>query len=357
MQWEHRFIKERNLDRIVVHGRLFYHGGNPDLKEVAFLEYRSLGNSGLKVSALCLGTMQFGWSADEPASHTIMSAALDAGINFIDTADVYSRWVAGNPGGVSEQIIGNWLKKSGVRREDIIIATKVRGVMGEAVTSQGLSRHHIIAAAEASLRRLQTDYIDLYQLHWPDDETPLEETLAALDALVNAGKVRYIGCSNFPAWLLMKALWISDVRHLARFDSLQPHYSCVHRAEFEREMQDACLKQGLGVIPYSPLAGGFLTGKYRRDTPLPASDRAGGIRKRYMNEQGFSAIDKLEEIGNAHQATIAQTAIAWVLANPAVSSAIIGANSLEQLHDTIKGAGVQLSSEEKEALDAVTAWE
>jgi aryl-alcohol dehydrogenase-like predicted oxidoreductase len=228
--------------------------------------------------------------------------------------------------------------------------------MGEAVTSKGLSRHHIMNAVDASLRRLQTDYIDLYQVHSPDQETPLDETLTALNDLVRMGKVRYIGCSNYPAWLLAKSLWISDVGHLARFDSLQPHYNLVHRAEFERELMPLCLDQGVGVIPYSPLAAGFLTGKYRRDSPLPDSARAARIKERYLNEQGFAAVDRLEEIGQEHGATVAQTAIAWILANPAVSSAIIGANSIEQLEETMKGAEIQLTAEQKAALDQTTDW-
>lgn len=320
------------------------------------MEYRRLGRTGLKVSTICLGTMQFGWSSDTLTGHDIMSRAVELGCNFIDTADIYSRWVEGNNGGVSEEIIGEWLQKSGIRREDLILATKVRGQMGDGPNDEGLSRQHILNGVEASLERLQTDYIDLYQVHWPDEETPLAETLTVLNDLVRAGTVRYIGCSNYPAWLLTKSLWVSDVKNLVRFDSLQPHYSLVHRAEFERELQPLCLDQGIGVIPYSPLAAGFLTGKYRRDTPLPESARADGVRNRYMNEQGFTVVDKLEEIGKAHNATIAQTAIAWVLANTAVSSAIIGANSIAQLEDTIKGAEVKLTQEEKEALDATTAW-
>lgn len=321
------------------------------------MEYRRLGRTGLKVSTICLGTMQFGWSADEPAAHAVMSRAVELGCNFLDTADIYSRWVPNNPGGVSEQMIGNWLKASSVRREDLIIATKARGRMGDGPNDEGLSRKRILDAVEASLRRLQTDYIDLYQLHWPDEETPLEETLQALDDLVRAGKVRYLGCSNFPAWLLMKALWVSDKHGWARFDSLQPHYNLVHRAEFERELQPLCLDQGIGVIPYSPLAAGFLTGKYRRDAPPPASARAESVRNRYMNEWGFTAVDKLEAVGRAHNATIAQTAVAWILANTAVSAAIVGANSVEQLADTLKGSEIKLSAEEKAALDAVTQWE
>ena len=320
------------------------------------MEHRRLGRTGLKVSTICLGTMQFGWSTDEPDAYAIMDRAVELGCNFLDTADIYSRWVEGNNGGVSEAIIGRWLRQSSVRRESLVLATKVRGRMGDGPNDEGLSRQHIFQSVEASLRRLQTDYIDLYQVHWPDEETPLEETLQALDDLVRAGKVLYLGCSNYPAWLLTKALWISDVNGWNRFDSLQPHYSLVHRAEFERELQPLCLDQGIGVIPYSPLAGGFLTGKYRRDTPLPESVRASGVQSRYMNEPGFSAIDRLEVVGQAHGATIAQTAIAWVLANPAVTSAIIGANSIAQLEDTCAGASVTLSAAEKETLDETTGW-
>ena len=321
------------------------------------MEYRRLGRTGLKVSAICLGTMQFGWTADPQTSHAIMNRAVELGCNFFDTADIYSRWAEGNDGGVSEKIIGDWLASGAVPRQNLIIATKVRGQMGEAITSKGLSRHHIMNAVDASLRRLQTDYIDLYQVHSPDQETPLDETMIALSDLVQMGKVRYIGCSNYPAWLLAKSLWISDVQNLARFDSVQPHYNYMHRAEFERELMPLCLDQCVGVIPYSPLAAGFLTGKYRRDTPLPDSARANRIRDRYMNEQGFTAIDKLEELGQEHNATIAQVAIAWMLANTAVSSAIIGANSIEQLEDTMKGADVVLTADQKAALDEITAWQ
>lgn len=321
------------------------------------MNYRNLGRTGLKVSTICLGTMQFGWSADEATSYTIMDKAVELGCNFFDTADVYSRWLAGNNGGDSEEIIGRWLQQSSLRRRDIVLATKVQSRMGSGPNEQGLSRAHIMTAVEDSLRRLQTDYIDLYQVHWPDEETPLEETLSALNNLVQSGKVRYIGCSNYPAWLLTKSLWISDTNNMARFDSHQPYYNLVHRAEFERELQAACQDQGIGVIPYSPLARGFLTGKYRRDTDTPDSVRAAGVKSTYMNEQGFAAVDKLEEISSVHNATIAQTAIAWILANPMVSSAIIGANNLEQLTDTMKGADIELSAEEKTALDEVTSWE
>jgi aryl-alcohol dehydrogenase-like predicted oxidoreductase len=321
------------------------------------MEYRRLGRTGLKVSTICLGTMQFGWTANEEQSFQVMDRAIELGCNFFDTADVYSRWYEGNEGGESETIIGNWLAEGRVRREDLILATKVRGKMGDGPNNQGLSRHHILHAVEESLDRLQTDYIDLYQVHSPDRETPLEETLQALDDLVRVGMVRYIGCSNYPAWLLTKSLWISDVKGLSRFDCLQPHYNYVRRREFEQELQEVCLDQGVGVIPYSPLGGGFLTGKYRQDEPMPESARAAGVKSRYMNEWGFTALEKLKEAGREREATVTQMAIAWVLANPAVSSAIIGANSVEQLEEIVGGIEVRLTAEEKAALDEVTERE
>lgn len=321
------------------------------------MEYKKLGRTGLKVSTICLGTMQFGWSSDEPTAHTVLSRAVDLGCNFIDTADVYSRWAEGNPGGVSEEIIGRWLKQADVRREDVVIATKVRGTMSDDPNDRGLSRHHIMNAVDASLRRLQTDYIDLYQAHAFEAETPIDETMRAFDDLVRAGKVRYVGCSNYPAWRLMKALWTSDANGLERYESLQPHYNLVHRAEFERELQPVCEDQDIGVIPYSPLAAGFLTGKYRRGEALPESARAEGVRRRYMNDRGFDAVEKLEEMGKDYDATVAQMAIAWVLANPTVSSAIIGANSVEQLEDSMGGADVSLSDGDKATLDEITSWQ
>ena len=320
------------------------------------MEYRNLGRTGLKVSTVCLGTMQFGWTADEPTSHKILTRSAELGCNFIDTADIYSRWVDGNHGGESEEVIGRWLAKKIVPRHHLVLATKVRGKMGDSPNDEGLSRPHIIYSAEQSLRRLQTDHIDLYQLHWPDQETALEETLSAIDALVQSGKVRYVGCSNYPAWLLMKALWISDVNNYVRLETVQPHYNYVHRAEFERELQPLCSDQKLGVIPYSPLAGGFLTGKYQRNDPLPITPRAQSITSRYFNDRGFAAIEKLVEVGERYKATTAQTALAWLLANPAITSAIIGANSVTQLEETMAGAKITLSAEDKTALDAVTAW-
>lgn len=318
------------------------------------MQYRRLGRTGLKVSAICLGAMNFGWSADEATSFRIMDAALDAGINFIDTADVYSSWVPGNSGGESETIIGKWLKRQ--KRRDVIIATKVRGPMWAGPNGEGLSRAHILQAAEDSLRRLGTDYIDLYQAHHPDHETPLDETLSAFDQLVRDGKVRYVGASNYPAWLLTKSLWVSDARKLVRFDSLQPHHSLLHRTEFERELEPLCLDQGIGVIPYSPLAAGFLTGKYTRENRKPESARSesGLIRKLTADEQAYIVLDEVRMIAGAHGRPVAQVALAWQLARPAITSSIIGVRTVEQLRELVGAVDLKLSEDEINHLNRLT---
>jgi aryl-alcohol dehydrogenase-like predicted oxidoreductase len=317
------------------------------------MEYRRLGNSGLKVARICLGTMQFGWTADEKAAFEVMDAYAEAGGNFIDTADVYSAWVEGNPGGVSEEIIGRGMKARG-NRHLMVVATKFNGRMWPGPNGDGLSRGHVMKAIDDSLRRLQTDYIDLYQTHWPHYDTPQEETLRALDDLVKAGKVRYIGCSNEPAWRLVKAMWISDKYNLNRFISLQPPYSLVRRADFERELEAVCLDQGIGVIPYSPLQGGFLTGKYRRGQ-IPESARAEGL-KRYFTERNFDLIELLDQIGKRHGATVTQVALAWMLQRPAITSPIIGANDVAQLKDILGSLEVKLSEEDVKAIDAASDW-
>jgi aryl-alcohol dehydrogenase-like predicted oxidoreductase len=319
------------------------------------MDYRTLGKTGLKVSAFCLGTMQFGWTTDESGSNKVLSAAMEAGINFIDTADIYSRWASGNPGGVAEQIIGRWMQQTGIQRDKVILATKVRGNMGGGPENEGLSRQHIRKSVEASLRRLQTDYIDLYQAHWPDANTPIEETLQTFDELVKQGKVRYFGASNYAAWELMQALWISDKVGLARFDSLQPHYNLVHRAEYERELAPVCQTYGIGVIPYSPLAGGFLTGKYRRNL-VPNSQRAGGA-KRYFNEKNWQLLDQMDKLAKGKEASISQIALAWLLADPVITSPIIGSNSIEQLKDNLGALDVRLTPEDKNSLDQATTWQ
>jgi len=319
------------------------------------MEYRKLGRSGLKVSELALGTMQFGWTADEKTAYAVMDAFVEAGGNLIDTADIYSRWAEGNPGGVSEEIIGRWMKARG-NRQEVVVATKVRGRMWDGPNGEGLSRAHIMRAAEDSLRRLETDHIDLYLTHWFDEETPIEETMRALDDLVRAGKVRYVGCSNYPAWRLTEALWASDKHGLVSYVSLQPHYNLVHREEFEREMAQLVAKYGLGVINYSPLAGGFLTGKYRRGEPPPESARAEGVQKRYYSERNFDLLDKMEQIGQAHDKGVLQVALAWLLTNPLVTAPIIGANSVAQLEASLGAVGFRLSEEELEALNALSDW-
>jgi aryl-alcohol dehydrogenase-like predicted oxidoreductase len=319
------------------------------------MKYRNLGSTGLKVSELCLGTMQFGWTADEDTSLEVLNKAYEAGINFIDTADVYSRWVEGNPGGVAETIIGKWIKTQNIPRDKVIIATKVRGRMGEGPNDEGLSRAHMIKAVEDSLRRLGTDYIDLYQAHFFDECTPITETLMVLDDLVHQGKVRYIGCSNYPAWRLMQALWTSDKFNLVRYDTLQPHYNLVHRAEFERELAEVCHAYQIGVLPYSPLAGGFLTGKYRKDD-VPDSARLGSIR-RYFNDRNWALLDQMEALCQEKgEYTFSQLALAWMLNNPSITSPIIGPRNLKQLEDNLGCVDLQLSQEERETLNEASDW-
>jgi aryl-alcohol dehydrogenase-like predicted oxidoreductase len=321
------------------------------------MNIRTLGRSGLRVSALCLGTNTFGWTADEAESHRILDAALDAGIFFIDTADVYSRWAAGHVGGESETVIGRWLARQ--ERTRVVIATKVRAEMGAhpAANDQGLSRIHIIRACEDSLRRLGTDYIDLYQAHWDDELTPLEETLEAFNTLVQAGKVRYIGVSNTPAWRLIRARWISQVNHLAGYISLQPHYSLVHRAEYERELMGACSDQGIGVIPYSPLAVGFLTGKYTRENHTPDTARGGDSRivQRLLNTpQAFDVLDEARAIAEAHAVPVAHVALAWALTRPNITAPIVGARTVAQLQEVVGAVDLTLSADDLTRLNRVS---
>ncbi len=315
-----------------------------------------MGRTGLQVSEICLGTMQFGWTADEPISYAVLDTFREAGGTFIDTADIYTSWVGDlSYGGKTEEFIGRWIEARGGRQE-IVLATKVRGKMWEGPNGEGLSRARIFRACEDSLRRLKTDYIDLYQCHWADLTTPIEETLTALNDLVRAGKVRYIGASNYPAWRLMEALAVSDKRGLARFDCYQPEYSLMERSLFEYEASPLCKHYQLGVIPYSPLAGGFLTGKYRKDGPCPESVRAGGVLDKYGNDRGYAVIDALVEIGKAHGKTVAQTALAWQLSNPVITAPIIGANTPEQLKDLLGATGYRLSTEEMKRLNDLTKY-
>lgn len=328
--------------------------------------YRKLGRSGLHLFPIGLGSMQFGWSTDEASAFKIMDAYHAAGGNFIDTADIYTMWTKGNDGGVSEEIIGRWLKQRG-HRDEMVIATKVRGAMGEfgkegrqtIKQREGLSRRWILKAAEDSLRRLQVDHIDLYQAHWIDNQTPIEETLAAFTELVQRGYVRYIGCSNYSAWRLMQALWTSDKKGLEAFVSIQPEYSLLSptRANFERELQKVAVTYGLGVIPWSPLGGGMLTGKYKRGAALPDSVRADENSRRRFSDQNFDVVEKLEEVAARHGAKPAQVALAWLLEQPAMTSPIIGANSVEQLQELLGTVNVKLTEQDVQEVSLVSDWE
>ncbi len=319
------------------------------------MEYRQLGRSGLRVSTLTLGTMGFGgsgWAApvgqiDVEGARRQIGLARDAGVNLIDTADVYS-------GGTSEEILGSAL---GSERDDVLIATKARLPMGDGPNDAGASRHHIIRSCEASLRRLKTDYIDLYQIHEWDGMTPLEETLSALDSLVRAGKVRYLGCSNYAGWQIMKALWTSDKHGYERFVSQQIYYSLQSR-DAEDDLVPVSLDQGLGIMVWSPIAGGLLSGKYRRGVEAPEGSRhltEWSEPPLHDEEQLYDVIETLVEIGEGHGVSAAQVALAYTLAKPAVTTLVVGARTDEQLSDNLAAADLVLTPEEIDRLDTASA--
>ena len=316
------------------------------------MERTGLGKTGLNVSRLCLGSMQFGWTADEAASFAVLDAYAAAGGNFIDTADIYSNWVSGNSGGEAESIIGRWMKSRG-NRDSLVIATKVRGRMKPGPDGAGLGRKHVIEACEDSLRRLQTDVIDLYQCHYFDEWVPIEETLRAMEELIRAGKVRHIGASNYPPEHLSEALSASRKRGLPAFATLQPHHSLVHRREYESGLASICTANGMGVIPYSPLAGGFLTGKYRRDGAPVASARAGGASQ-FFTEDGWRALDAVLSIAEARGASPSAVALAWQLTVPGVTAPIVGANTPEQFAEQLPALDLRLDAGELAALDAAS---
>jgi len=316
---------------------------------------RKLGRTGLKVAALCLGGNTFGWTTDQPASEAVLDAYMEQGGNFIDTADIYARWVPGNVGGESETALGTWMRAR-KNRQRVIIATKVMGPMGDGPNDSGLSRTHIVEGVDASLRRLQTDYIDLYQAHWDDRETPLDESLRAFDDLVRQGKVRYIGASNHVAWRLTRALWESDKRGLVRYESLQPKYNLVFRDEYERELEPLCLEQQVGVIPYSTLGSGFLSGKYRQGQDLPSTKRAGGVQKSYMNERGFAVLAAVDKVASKVGATPAQVALSWLVHRPGITAPIASATTVAQLKEIMGAVELKLDAESTKALDDASAW-
>jgi aryl-alcohol dehydrogenase-like predicted oxidoreductase len=313
---------------------------------------RNLGNSGIAVPPLCLGTNVFGWTADEPTAFRLLDAAVAAGLNFLDTADVYSRWVPGNHGGESETMIGNWLKRTG-NRKSVIIATKVGMEMGPG--KKGLSKAYILSAAEESLHRLQTDYIDLYQSHEDDPNTPLQETLEAYAQLIKQGKVRAIGASNYSAERLAEALRVGQEHGLPLYQTLQPFYNLYDRARFEESLESLCLKEHLGVIPYFSLARGFLSGKYRAESDLSKSQRGGGV-KDYLNSRGFRILAALDQVAKVRKATQAQVALAWLMARPSITAPIASATSLEQLKDLVAATQLELDEASIEFLHDASDW-
>lgn len=318
-----------------------------------------LGRTGLTVSRLALGTMTFGLQTDEDVSQRILDTAIGAGINFLDTADVYPLGGDTGSAGRTEEIVGRWMQASPGRRGSVVLATKAWGVMGPNPWDRGASRRHLLDAIDASLRRLQTDYVDLYQLHGDDPDTPLDETLEALDTIVRSGRARYIGVSNFLAYRLARALGRSEAMRIAKFVSVQPRYSLLFR-EIERELLPLALEDGLAVIPYNPLAGGLLTGKHRKGAPPAEGTRftlgtaAGRYQERYWADRYFDTVTALEGLAQQAGVPLATLAVAWVMAHPAITAPLLGASRPEQLADTIAAASYVLDPALKQQLDALT---
>ncbi|MGZ3754975.1 MAG: aldo/keto reductase [Mucilaginibacter sp.] len=302
---------------------------------------REIGKSGIQVYPFAFGGNVFGWTIDEKTSFDVLDAFVDLGLDFIDTADVYSKWKPGNTGGESETIIGNWLKKSG-KREKVIIATKVGKPMGE--NMKGLSKAYITHAVEASLKRLQTDYIDLYQSHDDDKDTPLTETLETFTGLIKQGKIRAIGASNYSGKRLAEALQVSAANGLAAYQCLQPEYNLYEREHYEKELEPVCLQNNIGVINYYSLASGFLTGKYRSENDLSKSPRGQGIKK-YLNDRGYKILAALDEVSAQYHTTPGTVALAWVMARPGVTAPIASSTSIKQLKETAQAVNLQLDSD------------
>jgi aryl-alcohol dehydrogenase-like predicted oxidoreductase len=315
------------------------------------MKKRKLGKTGLEIAPLVFGGNIFGWTVDQPTSFKLLDAFAAAGFNSVDTADVYSKWVPGHTGGESEIIIGEWMKRSG-NRNKIIVASKVGMDMGDG--RKGLSKSHILRSAEDSLRRLQTDYIDLYQSHVDDPDTPLEETLGAYAELIRQGKVRAIGASNHKAERLATALETSRKSGLPAYQTLQPNYSLIERAEYESNLEPVCEKEGLGVINYFPLAGGFLTGKYRSEKDVAGKARARNVTK-HLNERGFQILAALDQVAKKYNATPARISLAWLLARPSITAPIVSATNLEQLKDLVSSVDLVLDGESIQFLNHASA--
>jgi aryl-alcohol dehydrogenase-like predicted oxidoreductase len=316
------------------------------------MKTRKLGGSGLEVSPVCLGGNVFGWTADEPTSLAILDAFVGAGFNFVDTADVYSRWVPGHKGGESETVLGNWFKRSG-KRKSVILATKVGIEL--APEKKGLSKAYILREVEDSLQRLQTDYIDLYQSHIDDASAPLDETLEAYDQLIKQGKVRAIGASNYTGARLTEALAVSKQENLPRYQCLQPHYNLYERAGYEKDLEPVVLKEGIGVIPYFALASGFLTGKYRSENDLAKGPR-GQMVKKYLDERGFRILAALDEVSASLGSTPGKVAIAWLIARPSITAPIASATSVDQLKDLVDAANLHLDAAAIKTLNEASAY-
>jgi aryl-alcohol dehydrogenase-like predicted oxidoreductase len=315
------------------------------------MEKRKLGRSELEVSPVCFGGNVFGWTIDEATSFEILDAFVAAGGNFIDTADVYSRWVEGNEGGESETILGKWMKQRG-HRDQVVIATKVGNDMG--VKGKGLSRKHIQQAVEDSLQRLQTDYIDLYQSHIDDESTPLEETLETYAELIRQGKVRAIGASNYSAERLLQALEISRQHGYPRYESLQPLYNLYDRADYEQDLEPLCIEQQIGVISYFSLASGFLSGKYREEKDLSNSSRAGYVKK-YLNARGTRILEAIDEVAKTYNTTPTQISLSWLIQRPSITAPIVSATKLEQLNDIISSVNIKLDQDAIDLLNLASS--
>jgi len=316
------------------------------------MKKRQLGRSGLQVAPLALGGNVFGWTIDEATSFRVLDGFAGAGFNLIDTADVYSRWAPGNQGGESETIVGKWAKSRGLR-DKVVIATKVGGDMGQG--KRDISKKYILQAVESSLRRLQTDYIDLYQSHWDDETTPVEETLEAYAELIKTGKVRVIGASNFTLTRLKASLEASARIGYPRYESIQPHYNLYERQEFERQLEPLCIELQLGVISYFSLARGFLTGKYRSERDLAQSVRGGGV-KDYLNERGFRILKALDEVAEQYKTAPASVALAWLIARPSITAPISSATSTAQLDELVKAASLNLDTAAVEKLNKASEY-
>jgi aryl-alcohol dehydrogenase-like predicted oxidoreductase len=317
------------------------------------MEKRQLGQSDLQVYPITFGGNVFGWTIDEPKSFEILDGFTDAGFNFIDTADGYSKWAPGNKGGESETIIGNWFAQR-KNRDKVILATKVGAAMGQ--DKKGLSKAHIIKAVESSLKRLKTDYIDLYQSHYEDPETPIQETLEAYDQLIKAGKVRWIGASNYSVPGLKAALQTAEKLNLPRYQTLQPEYNLYQREVYEKELEQVVVEHQLGVINYYALASGFLSGKYRSTADLNKGQRGAAV-KNYLNERGFKILKALDQVSEQYNSGQASIALAWLIARPSVTAPIASVTTLSQLDDLVKAASLKLNMEDIAILDEASAWQ